>query len=198
MVKPYFVHPDPGLRESTGTYALYVGDLTRDNGVLTLLKAWRSGIAGPLKIVGDGPLRDEVVRMATAHDNGRLQYLGARSQSEVVALIKGAAFTVVPSERYEASGRLVIESFACGVPVIASRLGSIGEVVSDESTGLLFRAGSSEDLKGKVGWAWAHPVELAKMGARGRLEFEAHHSAERNYEALRAIYELALTRAAAR
>lgn len=83
------------------------------------------------------------------------------------------------------------EAFACGVPIIASRLGAMAEIVEDGRTGLLFEPGNAEDLAEKVAWAWAHPKEMAEMGKEARREYEAKYTAERNYEMLMEIYERA-------
>ena len=92
-----------------------------------------------------------------------------------------AAFVVVPSRVYETFGRVAVEAFACGTPVIASRLGALAEIVADGRTGLHFTPGDAADLAAKVAWAWAHPEEMAAMGRRARAEYEARYTPERNY-----------------
>jgi glycosyltransferase involved in cell wall biosynthesis len=89
----------------------------------------------------------------------------------------------------------VLEAFACGVPVIASRLGTLAEVVADHRTGLHFRAGDAGDLAAKVEWACSHPDEMAAMGREARREFEARYTAARNVEMLTAVYERAIAAA---
>jgi len=86
----------------------------------------------------------------------------------------------------------IAESFACGVPVTCSRLGSMQEIVTDGHTGLHFQAGDTEDLARKVQWAWEHPEEMDAMGRRARQEFEAKYTAARNIEMLEEIYEFAM------
>lgn len=82
----------------------------------------------------------------------------------------------------------IAEAFACGLPVLASRLGAMEEIVEDGRTGLLFEPGNAEDLAEKVAWAWEHPKELEEMGREARREYEAKYTAERNYEMLMEIY----------
>ena len=81
------------------------------------------------------------------------------------------------------------EAFACGVPVVASHLGSMAEIVEDERTGLLFNPGDPYDLASKVAWLWSHPIEAERMGREARADFEAKYTAERNYQTLMEIYE---------
>ncbi|HXG31487.1 MAG TPA: glycosyltransferase family 4 protein, partial [Thermodesulfobacteriota bacterium] len=95
---------------------------------------------------------------------------------------------VFPSEWYEGFPMTVAESYACGLPVIASRLGAMAEIVDDGRTGLLFEPGNPEDLAAKVEWAWTHPKEMAEMGQEARREYEERYTAERNYEILMGIY----------
>ena len=190
VVKPNFVHPDPGGRGAPGRYALFVGRLSPEKGLGTLLKAWQSLKEIPLKVVGDGPLREQVQAFAAGY--GAVEVLGRRPHHEVIALMKGARCLVFPSECYENFPMSVAEAFACGVPVIASRLGAMAEIVEEGRSGLLFEPGDAEDLAAKMEWAWAHPRELAEMGREARREYEEKYTAERNYERLMAIYHRVL------
>jgi glycosyltransferase involved in cell wall biosynthesis len=112
-VKPNFVHPDPGPGEGRGGYALFVGRLSPEKGLGTLLMAWeRLGGKVPLKIVGDGPLAPEV-QEAQKRIPG-VEWLGRKAPEEVYALMGEASFLVFPSEWYETFGRVAIEAFAKG------------------------------------------------------------------------------------
>ncbi|MDW8343195.1 MAG: glycosyltransferase family 4 protein [Verrucomicrobiae bacterium] len=195
FVKPHFVEPDPGVRPAgqSGRYALFVGRLDPEKGVRTMLRAWRDVTGLPLKIRGDGQLRGEVERAIREHPAGAMELAARLSGSELVRLIKGAAFLVWPSEGYyETFGLVAIEAFACGVPVIASNVGVGAEIVRDGRTGLHFAAGDPKDLAAKVAWALAHPTELLAMGRRARAEFEARYTASKNLKILISIYERCL------
>ena len=166
VVKPNFVYPDPGPGTGAGNYALFVGRLSAEKGVETLLKAWQSlGSRLPLKIVGDGPLA-ETVRAAAAQNAG-VEWLGKRPLAEVYALIGAASFLVLPSQCYENFPRVVAEAFAKGTPVVASRLGAMAEVVDHGRTGLHFEPGDALDLAVKVRGQMDNPAQLARM-RRGR------------------------------
>lgn len=186
-VKPNFVHPDPGPGEGRGGYGLFVGRLSPEKGLGTLLRAWeRLGGRVPLKIVGDGPLAPEV-QEAQKRIPG-VEWLGRKAPEEVYPLMGEAAFLVFASEWYETFGRVAIEAFAKGTPVLAAHIGAVGEVTEDGRTGLHFRPGDPEDLAAKVEWLLARPTELARMRKEARGEYEAKYTAERNYELLMAIY----------
>lgn len=190
-VKPHFVAPDPGAGEGKGGYGLFVGRLSPEKGVRTLISAWDGiGERMPLRIVGDGPLAPEVA--AAAGKGPGVEWLGRRGMSEVYDLMGDAAYLVFPSVWYEGFPKVLVEAFARGTPVIASRLGAMAELIDDGRTGLLFRHGDAEDLAAKVEWAIAHPEALAQMRRAARAEFEQKYTAERNYKLLADIYQRAI------
>jgi len=192
VVKPNFVYPDPGTRENAGDYGLFVGRLSEEKGIHTLLKAWGNLRSIPLKVIGDGPLMDEMVSFIKKSELQAIDLIGKRCHQAVVTLMKGARFLVFPSEWYEGFPMTLVEAFACGLPVIASRLGAMSEVIEDGRTGLHFNSGDHDDLAAKVAWLWSHPTEAEKMGREARAEFEAKYTAERNYQMLMEIYGSAL------
>jgi glycosyltransferase involved in cell wall biosynthesis len=161
-----------------------VGRVSAEKGIGTLLAAWqRRQFPVPLKIAGSGPL------MPDAHSDDRgVEWLGHQSRAEVLQLMKGAACVVVPSECYETSPLALIEAFACGVPVIASRLGAMAEMVAHRSTGLLFEAGNVDELARTLQDALASPALMEEMAARGRREFERRYTADIHYDGLVRIY----------
>lgn len=190
-VKPNFVAPDPGMGPHRGGYALFVGRLAPEKGICTLLEAWtRLGETVPLKVVGDGPLAPRVAGCTAPG----VEWLGRRSREEVLHLMRDARVLVFPSEWYETFGLTMAEAFATGLPVVASRLGAMAEIVADGHTGLHFAPGDADDLVRKIEWAAAHPSELATMGEHARKEFEARYAAGANYRMLMEIYDSAAAR----
>jgi Glycosyltransferase len=90
-VKPNFIHPSPAPGGGGGGYALFVGRLSTEKGVATMLEAWKGAHdAIPLKIVGEGPLAELVI--ATARECRGIEYLGARLLPEVLDLMRNADF----------------------------------------------------------------------------------------------------------
>jgi glycosyltransferase involved in cell wall biosynthesis len=188
VVKPNFLYPEPSAGDGNGAYAIYVGRLSAEKGVQTLLNAWRSiGQSVPLKIAGDGPLAG-VVREAVAQHPG-IEWLREVSHEEVYRLIGAAAFLVLPSGCYEgALPRVVIEAFAKGTPVIASRHGAMAEVVDDGHNGVCFMPGSPADLAAKVRCLASDLPKLKAMRCAARETFDRNFTAEANHEMLMAIY----------
>lgn len=191
VVKPNFVSHDPGCGDGRGGYVLFVGRLSEEKGVATLLAAWKLlKRKATLKVVGDGPLRAEVERAAKKIQE--VKYLGSKTPQDVLNLMAGATFLVFPSMWYETFGRVAIEAFATGTPVLAANIGAVGEITDNGRTGLHFRPGDPSDLAAKVDWLLSHPKELAQMRKEARNEYEAKYTAQRNYEMLMEIYELAI------
>lgn len=188
VVKPNFVDPDPGMRQAVGDYALFVGRLSTEKGVRTMLRSWGNLRSIPLKVVGDGPLLDEAALFVQTHRLEAVELLGTLPRQQVLALMKGARFLVLPSEWYEGFPMTLAESFACGVPVIASRLGAMKEIVEDGCTGLHFTPADPHDLAEKVNWACARPERLEEMGRQARAEYEAKYNPDQNYQMLMNIY----------
>ncbi len=193
FVKPNFVDPDPLPREGKGEYAIFAGRLSPERRVSTLLDAWtvlRSRI--PLKIVGGGEQRDHLAQKAIWNNLDMVEFTGLLPHDRTIAAIKGARFLIFSSEWYETFGLTMIEAFACGVPVICSRMGAMQEIVDDGRTGLHFTPGDSRDLAEKVEWAWNHPEEIQRMGEQARREYESKYTAEKNYPRLMEIYQRAI------
>ncbi len=193
MVKPNFVDPDPGERKTDGAYALYIGRISAEKGLRTVMSAWRRlPEAIPLRIAGTGPLVDEV-RAAANAIGPHIEYLGQISGAQVLEEMKGARFVIFPSELYENFPLTLCEAFACGVPVIASNVGAMQEIVANDETGMHFEAGNADDLAEKVFHAWTHRDEMRRMGKRARMEFENKYTAELNYSRLMEIYQSVLS-----
>ncbi|HET7551495.1 MAG TPA: glycosyltransferase family 4 protein [Gemmatimonadaceae bacterium] len=187
VVKPNFVHPDPGAGDGEGGYALFVGRLSPEKGVLTLLRAWeRAGALLPLKVVGDGPLAEQVREAARC--NPAIEYVGRKAPAEVIDLIGSALCMVCPSEWYEGFPRVVVESLARGTPIIAARIGSLADVVDDGRTGMHFEPGDSDDLVTRLERFRADEGARTVMRHAARAEFLASYTADVNYEKLMEIY----------
>ncbi len=191
-IKPNFVGRNYQSVQGARDYALFVGRLVSEKGVITLLNAWDLIRGVPLKIRGDGPLLHQVQSHA-GERNSRIEWLPRSTQDVLIGLFQSARFLVWPSEGlYENFGLVAIEAFACGVPVIASNVGVMAATIRDGYTGLHFASGSPQDLAAKVEWAWAHPNEMEAMGREARREYEKKYTPERNYEMLMNIYQSAL------
>jgi glycosyltransferase involved in cell wall biosynthesis len=189
-VKPNFIHPSPSPGNGGGGYALFVGRLSQEKGIVTMLNAWKGAhTAVPLKIVGEGPLAELVIAAAREGDN--IEYLGARSLPEVLDLMRSAGFLVFPSEWYETMGRTIMEAFAVGTPVVATSIGPPATMVVPGETGFHFTPHSVGELRQRVEWCSQNLKQLHAMRSGARQAFESHYTGTANARMLLEIYERA-------
>ena len=185
FIKPNFsslkVKLDKNINRSG---ALFVGRISDEKGIKILLKAWEK-IDIKIKIIGNGPLK----HLVENNDNSRIEYLGFMNQEQIFNEMQTASFLVFPSIWYEGFPMVIIESFANGLPIIASKLGSMGEIIEDKKTGLHFEPGSSKDLVEKVKFLNENKQEGEQMSANVLSEFKSKYSEKINYETLIKIYK---------
>ena len=192
FVKSNFVDPDPAARTSDGEYALFVGRLSPEKRVSTVLAAWKRLPRNiPIKVIGGGPDRAQLEAQAIKDGLGNVQFLGQLPREQTLAAINNAKFLVFSSEWYENFPVTIAEAFACSTPVVASKMGAMQEIVSEGRTGLFFTSGDPDSLAERVQWAWSHPDEIRAMGKEARHEYESKYTAAKNYPQLMEIYERA-------
>jgi len=154
-------------------YVLYLGRLSKEKGVETLLRAHEAAGTWNLMVAGTGPLASDLQRQyRNAH------FVGQLSGLELKATIDGASAIVVPSEWYENCPMSVLEAMAHGKPVVASRIGGIPELVVDGETGVLFEPGNADGLRHQVNRLMDNPSLRARMGAAARIRAEKQFSIE--------------------
>lgn len=193
FVKPNFVYPDPMPGNGSGEYVLFAGRLTPEKRISTMLVAWsRLPDRIPLMVIGGGPQLAELEKEARDRGLSNITFRGQLSREETLEAMHRARFLVFSSEWYETFGMTMVESFACGVPVICSRLGAMQELVDDGRTGLHFTPGDAKDLAEKVEWAWNNPEIIRGLGKAARQEYLDKYTAEKNYPLLMKIYQHAL------
>jgi glycosyltransferase involved in cell wall biosynthesis len=186
-VKPNFYFPDHGPGTPQEGRALFVGRLTEDKGLRVLLSAW-TRLAGrwPLTIIGDGPLRDDVIAATQRIPN--VEWLGWREQDEVLACMQQSSLLVIPSLAYEGFPRIIPEAFSVGLPVLVTGHGGLPEIVEDGVSGTFSKPGDEIDLALRVESTLRNPSLLAKLRTGARRAFESRYSEQPNYDALLKIY----------
>lgn len=190
VVKPNFLQHDPGVGSHEGGFALYVGRLSPEKGIGTLVRLWGQLSLGlPLRVIGGGPLES-----LAAEAPPNVEWLGWQPRERVLAAMRDATFLVFPTEWYEGFPMVLLEAMATGLPVIASQRGSLPEIVREGTSGVLVPPGDSENWTKALNWAIGQPRQLAALGQGGRLEFEAHYSAEVGYRLLAEVYQQTLER----
>jgi glycosyltransferase involved in cell wall biosynthesis len=173
--------------ESDG-YLVYTGRLSREKGILTLLESMKHLGYAHLYVAGAGELEAPLREYAHQHGLSNVTFRGYLPTADLVQLVRGAICTIVPSEWYENYPMAVLESFACGTPVIGSNIGGIPELVKDGWNGMLFEPRDAGQLAGKIQSLLDDPERAAEMGRRGRLQVESVNSPERHYRRIVEIY----------
>jgi glycosyltransferase involved in cell wall biosynthesis len=130
-------------------YYCYVGRLSHEKGVMTLLEA-ANRLPYRLVIIGDGPLASEL--KAKAHS--QIEFVGYKDWDEIKELVGKAHFSVIPSEWYENSPLSAIEAKCLGTPVLGARIGGIPELIEEGKTGMTFESRNVEDLRTKIKEMW--------------------------------------------
>jgi glycosyltransferase involved in cell wall biosynthesis len=187
LVKPNFSWPMP-RREGPGEVFLYLGRLSPEKGVETILRAWRPDL-GTLVVAGSGP---EDGRLRAIAPPG-VTFLGAVDGSAVPGLLQRARALLLPSNGYEGQPRVVLEAYAAGVPVLASDVGGLPELVEDGRSGFLL---PRTDLE-----AWTAAMqkllsdqEAVRLGQRGWQLWRERFSPECGLEGLEQAYQRAIAR----
>jgi glycosyltransferase involved in cell wall biosynthesis len=179
---------------------LFVGRIGREKGVMHLLEAWRrwGSDAPPLDVVGEGPELEAARRFVADHSlSSTVRLRGSVDFTDVQSLMVGSRLLVVPSIWFEGYPMVIREAFALGVPVAASDLGSLADLV-DESVGRRFRPGDPGDLLGVVRQLWSEAGALASMSVAARARYERHLAPIPNLERLMTIYAAARARRTSR
>lgn len=189
VVKPNFVLRQSEFRESSDSnYSIYVGRLSHEKGVGVLLDAWKDiDPSIHLKIAGSGPL-ESAVRKADA-SSPNIQFLGELQHADVMQQIANARVAIVPSVSVETFGRVVIEAYCVGTPVIASDIGAIAENVCHGETGWLVKPNDASAIVKSVRSMFADNGEAERMGQVAIRRYQEKYSTNANYDQLVSIYQ---------
>jgi glycosyltransferase involved in cell wall biosynthesis len=188
--------PAPWLRDDSITL-LAVGRLVRAkrfDRFLDLIAQLRREVKREVRgvIAGAGPLESELKEKAAALGllPGMLEFAGA--VSDLVPLYRRADLLVITSED-EGTPNALLEAMACALPVVATRVGGIPDVVRHRKNGLLVNEGYPEELSAAVKGLITDSDLRQTMGRKGRAYVEAKHSVDSLPSVLKRLYELALT-----
>lgn len=180
-IKPNFVDL-PAPAEGPRAGLLFVGRLSPEKGLTTLVEAARQLAPCSVRVVGSGPDAERLAGIAA------ITAVGALDAEQVASEMSRASALLIPSVCYEQFPRTLVEAMACGLPVLASRLGALAELVEDGVTGILGEPGDAADWAVKMQWALDHPARMAEMGRNARALYECRYSAAVNHEQLMGIY----------
>ncbi|GMW01918.1 MAG: glycosyl transferase [Candidatus Hydrogenedentota bacterium] len=192
---PNFIHVDQYEPQyEPGDYLLYLGRLSSEKGVPTLIEAMKQFPNVKLKITGRGPYEDAIKGLVKESGMTNLELTGHLSGDTLRAAIRNSMAVLIPSEWYENCPLALIEAYAYGKPVIGARIGGLGEMVFDGQTGFQFTAGDAPDLARAIGLAVADRDRLRTLGRNARKRAEEEYDAPHQYEQVMKVYNRVLGR----
>ena len=193
VVKPNFA-PDvkSKCQNSQGKYFLFVGRLTQEKGIETLLNAFSKSDT-ILKVVGSGPLESKV--LDAIKNNKNIEFTGQQPANKIAELFENAEALIFPSIWFETFGMVLIEAFSNSIPVIASALGNIKNIVENGNNGLTFKAGDYLDLRTRIDYYHNLPLEQKNNYKKSAREtYENKYAPLANYSEIMKIYAAAISR----
>jgi len=193
VVLPNFVFleeyvPEFNFKENS---LCYVGRLSKEKGLFTLIEAFK-GLNVTLKIIGTGPIEEDLKIKVKSLGLNNVKFLGYKSGEDLKNEIRNSMGVILPSEWYENNPRTVLEAFALGKPIIGARIGGIPELVRDGETGYTFEPGSVDDLGDKILLFLKNFEKIADMGKNARKFVEENFNPEKHYQELIRIYQMAI------
>jgi len=186
---PHFVDAAAWTPTYSGNYALFVGRLSEEKGVATLIRAAAKAKHVPVRIVGTGPLEQSLKRLAHEIGATNVEFIGMKTGDALKREYAGARFVVVPSEWYEVFGLVVTEAFAAGKPVIATQIGALAELIVEGENGMLASVADPEHLSEKIAALWSNPAKSEIMGRAARILAETEYTPQNHHTRLLEVYK---------
>lgn len=171
-------------------YFIFIGRLTEEKGIDVLIQSCNA-YNYKLIIIGDGDMKDEVVKLADQHD--KVTYLGFKDKTTIIDYLSKAKALIFPSIWFEGMPLTIIESFAVSTPVIASNLGAMSEMIEDNVNGYHFVANDVVDLVSKIKHIQQLDInDYQRLRETTKLNFDNTYTTQLNYKLLTAIYQKAI------
>jgi glycosyltransferase involved in cell wall biosynthesis len=188
VLRPYLPEESfaSGSTADRGEYALVASRLAQEKGIEDAIRA-AAAASVPLLIAGDGPSRAGLERLA-AELGGEVTFRGAVDSATVAELLRGAAMLVMPSRFHETGGYAALEAMAAGVPVVASRIGALPELLGNEGC---VPVGDVDALAERMCGLWADPARRARLGAESAARARAAHGEPAFLQGLLRLYAAA-------
>lgn len=192
IVKPHFSDIHAITPNHTNSeYALYIGRLSKEKGLWSLIKAFERMPNLSLKICGYGPLTDPIKEYVAKNGTQNITLEGFVEGKKKTEMLQNSSFVIFPSECHESFGLVLLEAFAAGKPVLASRIGSIPNIIHEDKTGLLFEPGNIDDIITKVRHLSEQPERQTLMGHAARQELDSRYSPDACYNILMQAFQYA-------
>lgn len=171
------------LDQGKENYYCFIGRLSAEKGIETLLKAASGLPQYTLKLIGTGPMENDLI---LKYKGAHIKFLGYKNWDDLKYILAGSQFLVFPSECYENNPLSILESFCLGTPVIGANIGGIPELIDPDVNGLLFEPGNVIDLQNKISFLWQNsPIFNSSVIA---TDARVKYNSDSYYEKLLKIY----------
>ena len=190
-IKSNFLPNVPPIGKGEGGYAVYTGRLSKEKGIETLITAWKQLPQFPLKIIGEGPIRKQLENISK-REGLPIEFLGFLNRESIMEIVGKAEIQIVPSEWYEGFPMVILEAYACGTPVVASRIGGLDEIVLEGKTGTKFEPKNPINLAENIKNLLENRNLLLSMRHNVRAHFDLYYNEETNFTELMGIYDRAI------
>jgi glycosyltransferase involved in cell wall biosynthesis len=172
----------PAVDVNNGEYVACASRLNSAKGIDLLHECARQ-VDMPIRIAGTGDhaWNNDAV--------GHVEYVGLLSRDEMLEFYSRARFVVVPSRWYEMCPLVILEAMSLGLPVVASDIGGLPELVEHDETGLLFREGDADDLAKQMQRLWSDSALRSRLGAAARRKAQVSYSPDAHFTALTDLYQ---------
>jgi glycosyltransferase involved in cell wall biosynthesis len=179
--------PDSIADPAKGKYIAYAGRISSEKGIDTLINS--SMLTGlPVRIAGDFTPMSEVAHNAPSN----VKFVGLLDRCQVNQFYRNARFVVVPSLCLDVHPGVIAEAMSHSLPVLASRIGGIPEMVADKKTGLLFEPGNSNSLASKMKFLWENIELCCQMGKAGRDKAINEYTKDIFHDKILDVYQKAI------
>jgi len=186
-VAPFIFPLHEYQRKPESKTLLYVGRLSEEKGLRTLIEAAPHLPDWTFKIVGEGPMKGELERLVREKSMKHVKLLGYIDIDDLQMYYQSASFLLLPSDCYEIFPTVLLEAWRVGTPVICARQGGMAEAMVEGKTGFMFDPRNPQDLVQTVRNAGSVDVGLMKDDILNY--FNSHYSPDAHYEALMEIYQ---------
>jgi glycosyltransferase involved in cell wall biosynthesis len=169
-------------------YFFYLGRLSDEKGLMTLIRAMKDIKRSTLKIIGDGPQGPALEKFAVENNISNVEFVGKKSGNELKSLVANALFMVIPSEWYENAPMVIYEAFAMAKPVIGADIGGISELIQPGINGWLYKTGDVKGLQNHINYYLDNREEIPKFGREARKLVDKNFTADVYYDRIMKIY----------
>lgn len=187
---PNFIESDKFIPNyDSEDYFLYVGRLSEEKGIGTLIKAMKDVSKSKLKIVGTGPLKKQLEKLVEKEKLSNIEFLGFKSGNELKNIISKSKFIVIPSEWYENGPMSVIEAMAYGKGIIGAKIGGITEMVYDSYNGYLYKVFDQTELSNVINKLLDNKNKVVEFGINSRKNIDDMYNSKYHYQKIILLYE---------